>query len=119
MKHWKINLLLGAFMSGFVSHQSQAVLLRSLWEQEPAGCSAVHWAITTKNLSSKELTNFFSLHYKILGEQFAVQNPFRRGRKLHSLKPILKKISLLKSLFLSSSVSVFLKQLPLVQSPKL
>lgn len=80
----------------------------------------MHWAITTKNLrSEKKLTNFLSLHYKILGKQFAVQNPFRRGRKLHSLKPILKQIGLLKSLFLSLFVPVFLKQLPSVQSPKL
>lgn len=70
----------------------------------------VRWAVTTKNLRWKELTNFLSLHYKILGKQFAVQNPFRRGRKLHSLKPILKQISLLKSLFLSFSVCACLPE---------
>lgn len=60
--------------------------------------------------SQMERTNFLSLLYKILGKQFTVQNPFRRGRKLHSLKPILKQISLLKSLFLSSSICACLPE---------
>lgn len=110
MTHCKISLLLGAFVSGFERHQSRAILVRSFWDQESAGCSVVRWAVTTKNLRWKELTNFLSLHYKILGKQFAVQNPFRRGRKLHSLKPILKQISLLKSLFLSFSVCACLPE---------